>query len=372
MKRKIITIGISLLIIAAAIFSSLVLVGNKAGAPKNNHAHTVLNVLATKAQNEVHEAVVSYSGRIGSFDNVALAAEVSGKILQGDVPFKEGQSFRKGDLLIKIYEKDAQASIKASKSNFLRNLSQILPDIKVDYADEFPKWEAFFNAIDLERKLPELPTSKNETFRVFLAAQGVLSDYYSLQQQEIQLSKYKLYAPFDGYFKNVYREVGAIAGGNSSLADIIRSDKLEINVPVTPSDAKKIRIGQEVSFGTGNSSAQAVVSRKAGFVDAATQSVNIYITYLPAKNNTFLEGEYVDVFFDMNENEKVVKVARESIFDTDHVFVVENGKLKQKQIEISQQLGDFALICGLNDGEIVVTESLINAKDGQEVSVRNN
>ena len=71
----------------------------------------------------------------------------NGKILQGDVPFKEGQNFSKGDVLIKIYNNDAEASIKASRSNFLRTLSLILPDMMVDYPDSYPAWKDFFNLL---------------------------------------------------------------------------------------------------------------------------------------------------------------------------------------------------------------------------------
>ena len=52
------------------------------------------------------------------------------------------------------------------------------------------------------------------------------------------------------------------------------------------------------------------------------------------------------------------------------VFTVTNGKLKKTNINIIQQLEDNTLITGLNDGDILVIESLVNVEEGQAVLVR--
>ena len=96
-------------------------------------------------------------GRVNSSLPLDLITEVSGKILQGSVPLKEGQRFRKGTLLFKVDNTEANLRLQASKSNFLKDIASILPDLKIDYPDSFELWQSYFNSIDVEQELPELP-----------------------------------------------------------------------------------------------------------------------------------------------------------------------------------------------------------------------
>ncbi len=57
--------------------------------------------------------------------------------MQGNIAFKEGERFRKGYLLIRIYDDDIKASLAASKSNFLQRLSSVLSDLKIDSPEEY-------------------------------------------------------------------------------------------------------------------------------------------------------------------------------------------------------------------------------------------
>ena len=82
---------------------------------------------------EENQTEMNYRGRLTAYDNVLLSAEVSGKIMPGDVRFKAGERFRQGEVLIHIYSEDVEATLKSGKSSYLQVISNILPDIKVDY-----------------------------------------------------------------------------------------------------------------------------------------------------------------------------------------------------------------------------------------------
>lgn len=369
MNKKILIIGLSAAFIFASLFLSAMLVNNTKVPNKNEEGLKPITVKTEVVKNEINRSAISYPGRINAFDNVAIAAEVSGKIMKGNVAFKEGQFFKKGTLLIHIYNKDAQASMKASKSNFLRTLAQILPDMSVDFPESYNNWKQFFNSIDLEKNLPELPKISNDKEKIFLASNGVLSEYYSNVQQEINLSKYNIYAPFNGYFKSVNKEVGSIAGMNADLAVIIRADKLEVTVPVPPDVSKSIIKGSEVILTDGKNEFKAKVSRKAGFVDESTQSVNIYVTYSPKKSDELLEGEYITAIFDTENQTEGIVINREAVSDGQTVFTVKNGKLYKSEITILQELDDQVIISGLQNGDTVVIESLINIEEGQSANI---
>jgi hypothetical protein len=120
---------------------------------------------------------------------VNLSSEVPGRIVAVGVPLKVGQRFKKGDLLIQIYDTDARMDLQAKKSQFLNKLAQSLPDIRIDYNGRFDAWMNFFNAIDLEKDLPALPEITTGKEKVFLASRNILGDYYSIKSSEVRLAK---------------------------------------------------------------------------------------------------------------------------------------------------------------------------------------
>lgn len=370
MKRKVIIGLLSLLIVAGAVAFSAYLINAKALPSKDNAKVNAMYVKAEKVEYVELGSSMTYRGRVTAFDNVSLAAEVSGRIMQGDVRFKAGEQFNKNDIIIEIYREDVEASMKAGKSSFLQTVSRILPDIKVDFPGQYDKWTRFFVSIDPLEPLPALPEMNSDKERVFMASNNVLTNYYTLQQQEISLRKYVVRAPFKGSFISVNKEIGAVASPGAELANIVRSDKLEIIVPVFPDDLKWIRKGDEVEV-SGNSGAiqKAVVSRISGFVDEATQSVNVYLTYYAPGSGGFLLGEYVDVVF---RGGKVsgFEIPREALLDDAHVYELRDNSLLKVKVDIERQLDDAVIISGIDTSRLIVTESLSSVNPAMEYLAR--
>lgn len=368
MKKKWFTTLLGLGIIAVVVLTSAFLVKNKPVPPKNEKRTKVLFVKAEKANYRQHDFQMAYHGRVQTAETVSLSAEVSGKILPGDIPFKEGQTFTKGQLLVRIYHEDALAALRSSRSNFLQLLSSVLPDIKIDFPDAYTQWSAFFNGISMDKDLPELPVFTSEKERVFMASKGVLTQYYAIQQKEITFKKYMLYAPFNGAFKQVNKQVGAVAGMSAELAKLIRTDKLEVVVPVDPKHKAWIKNGMEVSLQ--NKSGSVVtgkVTRIANFVDPASQSVNIYVAVSGKQAKLLLEGEYVEATFISSESVNAIALPREAILNGESVYVINEGKLHKQNVHVEAYLEDAVLVSGVKEGVQIVSESLIDVSEGYPV-----
>ena len=369
-KKIIYFIG-SIAVLGVAVAISGFFMNSQEPPRKSQQNEQLLSVEADTVRTQMLQPSIRYEGRIHSYETVSLAAEVSGRIMPGEVPFKEGEDFEKGDLLVQIYNQDARAAMTSGKSNFLRTLSSILPDLRVDFPHQYKKWKEFFNAIDVKGDLPELPEIKSEQEQVFLASRGVLSEYYSLRQQEINLKKYKLYAPFDGAFMNVNQQVGAIANPGASLASIVRTNRLEVVVPVTSEDARWVSPGDAVRLKGNNGSVKTgTVTRIADFLDPSTQSVNVYVQYFPEGNNSFKVGEFVEATFRISQKVSGFTIPREALLNDDQVYIVNDHHLKKQPVEVVRKLADHAVISGLDNGTLVVTESLVDVRVGQKVKVR--
>ncbi|MCK4746880.1 MAG: HlyD family efflux transporter periplasmic adaptor subunit, partial [Bacteroidales bacterium] len=308
----------------------------------------------------------SYRGRVASLENVVLSAEVNGKILPGDVPLKEGQSFRKGDLLVSIYNEDMLASLQSMRSSYLQVVSAVLPDLKIDFPEEFRKWSSFFNSIDINTMMPELPGIPSEKERVFVASRNILTQYYSIKQQEVNFKKYKLYAPYDGAYKTVTSEVGSVASMNMQIATLIRTDVMEVIVPVLPEELDWIVEGMEVELHRNNDSSVAgSISRIAGFIDPGSQSINVYISVRNHRSGHLLEGEFVEADFTARESVSGMIVPREALLNECSVFVLEDSVLAERKVNVVGRLDDHFIIEGYQEGETIVVESLVDVKLGQ-------
>lgn len=371
MKSKLIFSIAGVIILAGAVFLTVLLMKNQPQAQKQQKKQSSLHVKAQKVVNEPVEAAITHQGRISSYETVTLSAEVNGRIMQGNIVFKEGQQFNKGDLLIRIYDDDIKSSLAASRSSFLQSLSAILPDLKIDFPEEYNKWNVFFNSIKVHASLPPLPEIQSDKEQVFMSSKGILSEYYSISSQEINLNKYKIYAPFDGTFRNIQRQTGAVAGMGAVLATIVRTDRLEMVVPVPPEDAKWIEPGIPVTI-TGEDTyiASGSVSRVAGFIDETTQTVKVYVKYIPKGKQAFKIGEFAVATFDIDKQVKGIKIPRDALINGKKVYVIKNNRVQLKKVTTERKLPDHVIISGLDDGETVVTESLVDISEGDKAKIK--
>jgi multidrug efflux pump subunit AcrA (membrane-fusion protein) len=311
------------------------------------------------------------TGRLLSNQNVDLSAEVSGRILAGDVALREGTDFKKGDLLIRIFDEDARNNLKASKSRFMNSIAGILPDIKIDYASSYQKYLDFFNSIEINKPLPPLPEPDSEQEKVFLASRNILNDYYSIKSAEVRLSRYKTYAPFDGTYTNVFLEPGSVANPGSRIAMMIRTDKLELEVPVRVGDSYWIKVGDKVKLTTKDHSFTwtGTVVRKSNFMDPNSQAISVFVSIAPEKGKPLFQGQYLLAEFEKKTLKESMEIPRNAVFDRDKIFTVVDGKLRERKIDILKTSETTVFFSGLPKGTDVVVEPLVNAIEGSNAEI---
>lgn len=314
---------------------------------------------------------VNGTGRLLSFNQFDLSTEVGGQLAQGAISLKKGQAFRKGQLVARIVNDEFTYALKAKKSRFLNSLANILPDLKIDYKENYDEWRIFFNAVDTDKKLPKLPSIEQEKLKVFLATRNILSDYYSIKADEVRQDKYSIRAPFDGVFSDVYAEAGAIVNMGSRIARILRTTAVELEVPVEMDFSKWISIGQEVKVLDGQKKYEwkGKVVRKSKFVDPTTQAISVFVKVQPDKDHALLTGMYMYAQFSGIIVEKVMQMPRNSIYNGNMVYTVEDGKLKKRTIKVHKLNETTALFSGLSTGEMLIVEPVVNAKEGSLIEI---
>ena len=269
-------------------------------------------------------------------------------------------------MLFRVYPDEAILSLKARKSQYQNTLAGILPDLAIDYPEYEEGYRRFFSSISVERPLPPLPEISNDQLKIFLASRNVISEYYNIQRDELSLQRRTVTAPFDGTFLDVYMEVGAYANAGGRVARAIRTDQLELEIPLKTSDAAWVRIGDPVSVSSrdGASHWQGHVIRKSRFVDENTQRQPVFIHLDNGGSQAHLAGEWLVATFPVRPIENVMEIPRNAVFNFDEVFLVKSGRLAKASINIIKENERTLYFNGLEEGDTLVVQQLINVSEG--------
>jgi len=364
--RQLIIIGAGISMIALAIIASSVLGGMKE-PPEMKKPPKIKKYVKTETvkYGAIPTQVVAH-GRVRTAESLDVIAEVSGRMFRGSVPLKEGQSFRKGTLLYRVDDTETKLNLQSQKSNFLKDLAAILPDLKIDFPDSYETWEEYFNSINLDKKLPKLPDYKTNKEKTFLATKNIFSTYYTIKSAEANLEKYYFYAPFDGTISQVNLQSGSFVNPGSNIAKILRSDKLEIKVDVSADQIHWIEKGAETTIIDENGrSWTGKVTRIGEFVNENTQSIDVHIA-LQSKGERLFDGQYLEAKIPGKYINNGMLIPRNAIFNGNEVFVLKDSLLKVREIKIHKTNTETAIFSGLASGEEVVVEPLINAHNNMK------
>ena len=224
----------------------------------------------------------------------------------------------------------------------------------------------FFSSINLDDPLPEFPEVEDEKLRIFLTSRNVLSQYYNIRGEELQLSRRTVIAPFSGTFTQVNMEVGAFTNTGGRVARAMNTGELELEVPIDRLDADWVSIGDRVNVYSKSSEKSwlGTVIRKSQFVDPNTQSQAVFVHIKNLQGTSLLIGEYYRAEFPGRPVKAVMEVPRNIVFNTNEVFVIVENRLEKRVAEIVKFNEKTLLIRGLEEGEMLVMQPLINVLEG--------
>lgn len=368
--RRIIIIASLIFIIGLSYGLMRFLIAQRAEPPSMHAMERIRFVMAEPIAYGRVITPVSEEGRLSSVSEIDLVAEASGKILQGSIPLKKGAHFARGDVLFTIYPDEAELALKAKKSSFLNTLASILPDIEIDFPQQKEDFLKYFSSVQIDDPLPEFPEISNEQLRIFLASKNVLSEYYSIRKDELQLSRHTLRAPFAGSLTNVYMEAGAYVNTGGRVARAISTDELELEVPLLQFDADWVKIGDPVTVHSENRDQtwNGKVIRKSQFIDESTQSQSVFVKIDTHNHLSLLAGMYLSASFPGHPVDGVMEIPRSAVFNTNEVFLVKNSRLMTSTINIVKINEETLIFNGLTPGDTLVVQPLINVYEGTYVT----
>ena len=364
---------IPLIIVIAGYGLMMLLLNMKQDQPVVEHRIKPLKIQAVEVKLADIKSEISAFGNVVSAQPINLNSEVSGNLLESDIPFKPAQSFAKGDLIVKIDDRRAKLRLNSAISEFLSALAGTLPEIKTDFPDEYSVWQNYFNNCNFDSKLPQLPKVNKQKIKLYLSRNNVYKLYFNIRNLEIDLEKHYFYAPFNGFIVKTDLTIGSNARVGSVLGTILSMDELEVEIPIPAMDAQWIDYDQSVNFHSVelNENWQGKIVRIGRAIDQRTQTLPVYAAISKNKSVSIPEGLFLESNIPGLVIENAIRVSLKAVYDDRYVYIIKEGRLEERNITIARkEINSVIITEGLVDGDILVTEVLKGVAKGMPAEAR--
>ncbi len=365
--RKIVLSVLGLLLIAVSFYAASVIIANK-NTQKPIPKKVVKTVFVQTVENGIVPIVISANGNLMAKRRVELYSEVQGVFKPGNVLFKPGQKYSAGQTIISIDAEEYNASVQSSKSNLYNLITSIMPDLRLDYPEVFPKWEAYLRNFDIQKTTPPLPTMDSEKERYFISGRGILTNYYNVKNQEQRLSKYRITAPFSGVVTDALVTEGTLVRSGQKLGEFIDTSVYELEVAVSKSYSDLLKLGEQVELVNLDNSKKYMgkVARINGNIDQLSQTIRAFIE---VRNADLKEGMYLQANLNTKEEAEAIEIDRGLLLEGDKIFVVRDSILDMIDVEPVFFSDKKVVLKEVPNGTTILSKPVIGAYAGMLVKV---
>jgi multidrug efflux pump subunit AcrA (membrane-fusion protein) len=363
--RKIILSIIGVVLIITSFLFAKNLIANK-NKPKPVKEKVVKTVFVDTVLNGNVKIVIPANGSLVAKRRVELYAEVQGVFRPSNVLFKPGQKYNKGQALIRIDASEYYASVQSAKSDLYNTIAAIMPDLRLDFPEVYPKWQYYINGFDLNKATPELPKLTSDKENYFITGRGIVSSYYNVKNLEQRLSKYTITAPFSGILTEALATEGSLIRTGQKLGEFIDPTIYEMEVALSKTYARLLKVGEPVLLNNLDKTVtyNGVVSRVNGSIDATTQTITAYIE---VRDENLKEGMYLEANLDAKEEQDVIEIDRNLLLENNQVFVIRDSILDIVDAQPVYFSETKVVLKDIPNGTIILKKSVPGAYAGMLV-----
>jgi RND family efflux transporter MFP subunit len=292
---------------------------------------------------------LTFSGNFDANKETRISAETQGKV--NHVLVDEGDYVNKGQVLVQLDNSLLRLQLQTAEIQIEGILADINRYTILAQSDAI-------QGIQLEKTTLGLKTAKIQKA--------------TLQEQ---INKTTIKAPFSGFVTIKFIEIGAFAAPGVPLLQITELDLLKFSINVSENDLSKFQIGKSYTVLADVYPEQSLTGKTKMIGSKANMggSYPIQFTLKNLKNSKIKSGMFGKVFLKNEKGGKGFIIPSSAIIGSSsqpQVYVVKDGKAMLQNINVSQKIQNKSVITkGINEGDVVVTNGLINLFDGARVTI---
>jgi membrane fusion protein (multidrug efflux system) len=315
-----------------------------------------------------------YMGHIEPIEAVDLRAQIDGTI--AEVAFKEGSMVKEGDVLFLIDPRVYEARVKQTEAALAKAKAA---------SENADRYYARISKVD-KRSVTEAEI--DQAYANMLEARAAVAQCEAdLANAKINLGYTQITAPISGRIgQSLLKKGDYVSPAMGSLARIVQTDPVRVVFSVSDKlylEGKKLAKGVGVAEGIraqlklADGSIYAHEGSPDFFnneMDSSTASLSIRYSF-PNPEQDLLANAYVSVLLSAREPTLRLAIPANAVLANatgDYVFVNKDGKAERRIVKMGElQAGYVEILAGLEAGEEVVTEGVVNVSEGSTLNVIN-
>ena len=316
---------------------------------------------------------VPVEGRVQAWNRIDLFAEVNGVLSLMGEDFREGKSFKEGEIILNLDDSESRSNLTSARSVYLQLVTGMLASIQVDFPERIEIWEQYVESIDVTKALPSLPTPESKREEYFIVNRGVQASFYNIKASEERVSKFTVRAPFDGFVAQALVKPGALVRAGQPLGLFVGTDVYEIQTAVHSRYLATVNIGDKVLFHDENDVlvAEGKVDRIAGNVNTSTQSATVFCKVRASANrqDQMRDGRYLSGVIESSEIKNAFEIQMNLIDGEGKVFVINSNQLDKMSVVQEFRSIETAIVSGIPNGTLILSDPITGSYLGMPVSV---
>ena len=373
-KTLLICIGIFL---AGGILTTLIFSTEPAAQRGGATQQTAMLVNVVDVERDTYRPTIQAMGTVEPAQDITLSSRVSGEVIELKTNFTPGGYIQKGDTLLQLDPEDYRHQLRQRESE----LSQAQSDLTLELgrreaaSKEYESYGDSLSAANQARVLRE-PQLKAVEARVQAAEAAV-------EQAQTDLKRTTITAPFDAHILSRNVNVGSQVAAGADLGQLIGLEKywVEATVPVSKLSwltvpdgnerGSQVRIRNRTAW-PANAYRTGYVDKLIGSLENQTRMARLLISVpdplgyeTSSDEPKLIIGSFVEANIRAKQLSDVIRLNRDYIRDDSSVWVMQDGKLDIRNVDILFRDARYAYIdSGLTAGDQVVTTNLSTVSNG--------
>jgi len=357
--------------VSAGITTFLIINKRKASEAPRERILPVVEAVAVELRD--YPASIETQGVVESRRETALAAEISGRVVEVSANLKRGGMVSEGEVLVRIDPADYR-SVLARAESAVAEAALLLAQEEARYEQARLDWEKLGRGAGspLVLREPQLEAAR---------AQEV-SARSEVERARRDVERTEISAPFDASIRQATVEVGAVISPGQMVAEVYSSSDLEIRLALPLEDfgflqraPDGVPLGEITLRGSiGGESYQwpAEPVRLDQEIDRRTLSGHIIARVMPQPGSIFPlppVGLFVDAGIVGTTLRDVVEIPRRALMEGGRVLVVDpDNRIAFRDVRVLRSTRDTVIVGeGLAEGERIALTRVSAPVSGMEV-----
>ncbi|MCO6409391.1 MULTISPECIES: efflux RND transporter periplasmic adaptor subunit [Hoeflea] len=409
--RPLVQFALMALVLAGAWLAMQSLAASKRERTPRPFTPLVYTVETAAAERADNRPDIRLYGQVETGRNVDLRTTVSGDVVEIHPDMVAGRRVAEGTVLLRIDPFAYEGALVEARAN-LASTRAAIAEIDARLASEREQLEASeaqleLGRADLERALSladsgaltdkevdarrlivsqrEQASSQRRNNILIAEAQRTQQEAnaerleWKIREAQRRLEETALIAPFDGIISDETVETGRSVNANEVVASIYDDTALDVKFTLTNAQYGRMAtdtdplVGRQVELGWSVGGTRytwpAVIDRIGARVTAERGGVEVFARIGEADNPVQLRpGAFVSLTVPDRIWPETFRLPETAVRNSDHVFVVVDGKLERRAVRLIAWDGEDAIVDGsLEDGDTVLVTRLTEATEGVRV-----